>query len=602
VVLCTLGAAAWWAFSSIRFEKGRPVLVDKIHNPGPVTRAHAQIEHDCKACHDGGDDTRPRDSAYWLNVSDAACVKCHDGSLHHANQKLADSHLDVDAARLVLAVKDPKHPHGATSASCISCHIEHRGHDALAGTSDRHCIACHADVDRALAGGAKRESAARVIAFTPADHPRFGRKLAAPGTASASGDFDWVDSTNLKFGHKRHIEKSAAKDCVGCHAVGEPAPRPSAPTGDPEKDDKLPPPYAVPGDAFHRFAVDTEQAYVGPVEYARHCVACHVTEAGATARNLKVKLGDAEVTLEQVVPKTPVDHVELALVRGQIESAVRRVLDGKLTGKSAGGGGGGGAGPARRPRTGPGAGGAGAAPAGPVVVPVDAWVRANIEWAAQSVNKDLKTIPGYETASLPLPTTGAPATQSGDAGAIEPAVLVDYLTALVAVKNCYTCHTLEGDLPGLDAAKNAADANRLRTAPTGIPDEPRRWFPASEFDHYAHRQMDCRGCHAPAWASGPSGEKGNDALASTRQVLTADIDGRYSGATALNVAAAAQSCVSCHHADTRHARGAPSNCVTCHGYHDAALERTIDNPFAEAVRLSASTAPPATQPAATGPR
>ena len=142
VLACMLAAVAWFAFSSVRFKDGKPMLIDSIHNPGPVARAHAQIEQDCKACHDGNGS-----KGYWLAVSDNACLKCHDGSLHHMNQKLAESHNDANKAThrasLIMAVKDDKHAGAGVSANCVSCHIEHRGHEAMAGTSDQHCITCH---------------------------------------------------------------------------------------------------------------------------------------------------------------------------------------------------------------------------------------------------------------------------------------------------------------------------------------------------------------------------------------------------------------------------------------------------------------------------
>ena len=66
------------------------------------------------------------------------------------NQKRADSHSGVNKAELIMAVKDPKHVGGAVTRQCVSCHIEHRGHEAMAGTSDQHCITCHENIDRAL--------------------------------------------------------------------------------------------------------------------------------------------------------------------------------------------------------------------------------------------------------------------------------------------------------------------------------------------------------------------------------------------------------------------------------------------------------------------
>ena len=47
VLGCTVAAAAWVAVASVRFDRANGSklrLVDTIHNPGPVTVAHANIE------------------------------------------------------------------------------------------------------------------------------------------------------------------------------------------------------------------------------------------------------------------------------------------------------------------------------------------------------------------------------------------------------------------------------------------------------------------------------------------------------------------------------------------------------------------------------
>jgi hypothetical protein len=591
VMLCMLGAGAWFAFSSVRFKDGKPVLVDSIHNPGPVARAHAQIEQDCKACHDGNGE-----KGYWLSVSDQACLKCHDGSLHHMNQKLADSHAGANKAELIMAVKDDKHAGAAVSANCVSCHIEHRGHEALAGTSDQHCITCHENVDRAMQPGTKRESAVRVIAFNAADHPRFGRKLAA--AESASGDRQWSDPTRLRYNHKFHMEKirkknapadlaaDLATDCVACHSAF--APQLDRVAADADK--KPAPPYFTSKDGSLAAYSSSDTRFIQPVSFDAHCAACHTQTAlpippkGWTLSNVTVK----DTLKEEFV----VSHVDLSLVRAEVESNLRKFMDGKsefnATKPGEPGtqpaGGAAPAGPARRgpgaPKTGPGATAGKPADVAVKLPPAD-WLRIAAAATAKRTNDLLKeNTERYKARGLEGQTLAEPAATDE----ISPAVLADYYTAYIAVSSCIQCHDLEGNLPGVTGFAEDK-SQRLRTVPTGMPKTPRRWFAASTFDHYAHRQMDCRGCHAPAWKS-----------EATENVLTADIDGRYSGATSLNVAAAGQSCVSCHHADTSHVKGAPANCVTCHEYHDHKFERSIDNPLIGAAS-AAQNAAPATQPA-----
>lgn len=584
VFACMLGAGAWFAFSSVRFKDGKPVLIDSIHNPGPVARAHAQIEQDCKACHDGNGA-----KGYWLNVSDQACLKCHDGSLHHMNQKVADSHARVNKTSLIMAVKDDKHVGGAMggamSANCVSCHIEHRGHEALAGTSDQHCITCHENIDRALQGGVKRESAVRVIAFNMDDHPRFGRKLSAAGTESASGDRQWTDPTRLRYNHKFHVEKirrkgapadlaaDLATDCVACHSAFSPQLDRTA--ADPDK--KPAPPYNTPKDAPADWYGSSDTRFIKPVSFDAHCAACHTQTAlpipakGWTLAGVTVK--------DTFKDEFNVAHVDLSLVRSEVESNLRKFMDSKTeytatkpgepsTQPAAGGGG-----PAKRgpgaPKPGP---GGGAKPVDQAVKIAQAdWLRIAATATAKRTNDLLKeNTERYKAKGLEGQSLAEPAA----ADEITPAVLADYYAAYVAVSSCIQCHDLAGNLPTVKGASEAV-ADRLHTVPTGVPKTPRRWFASSTFDHYAHRQMDCRGCHAPAWTS-----------EATENILTADIDGKYTGAAALNIAAAGESCISCHHADNASAKGAPANCVTCHEYHDHKFERSMDNPLIGARQTS----------------
>src|SRR5687767_12359013 len=57
----------------------------KVYNPGPVSLAHASFQNDCRQCHDGGA-ADANHAGFNLAVSDAACLKCHDGPIHHSNQ------------------------------------------------------------------------------------------------------------------------------------------------------------------------------------------------------------------------------------------------------------------------------------------------------------------------------------------------------------------------------------------------------------------------------------------------------------------------------------------------------------------------------------
>jgi len=81
--------------------------------------------------------------------------------------------------------------------------------------------------------------------------------------------------------------------------------------------------------------------------------------------------------------------------------------------------------------------------------------------------------------------------------------------------------------------------------PTNI---PQRWFPQSVFRHDSHQMLQCAACHGPALTT----TKARDILVPGRQV-----------------------CLECHHPD----KGARTDCVECHAYHDRNRQRDLNGPF-----------------------
>jgi hypothetical protein len=122
--------------------------------------------------------------------------------------------------------------------------------------------------------------------------------------------------------------------------------------------------------------------------------------------------------------------------------------------------------------------------------------------------------------------------------------------------SCGKCHQLQGEPPvlfekllelSLKSKTPTTLPAALRTAATGIPKStPRRWFIHAEFDHDAHRDQSCLTCHAGM-------ERDRD-----------------DGVARLPVMA---SCVQCHHPPTAVSRGATTECVSCHVFHDRSQER-----------------------------
>jgi hypothetical protein len=178
IILSVVVALGSWGFLSRNGDA-------RMYNPGPLSAVHARLEHRCGDCH------QPAAGGFGMvhHVPDTACLRCHDGAIHHPNQ-------------MQLIADDPSRPPPATqrAAGCASCHVEHRGRASLAAVSDAHCTQCHADLSRHTRGGSPRVQAI-IRAFGPAGgHPEFGSRLHGSTTAPS-------DPTVLKFNHGAHVEK-----------------------------------------------------------------------------------------------------------------------------------------------------------------------------------------------------------------------------------------------------------------------------------------------------------------------------------------------------------------------------------------------------------
>ncbi|HVT87565.1 MAG TPA: cytochrome c3 family protein [Tepidisphaeraceae bacterium] len=254
--LCGAIALVWLSMVSTRWTDKGLSLNDHIHNPGPVSVAHAMFQDDCAQCH-----TSKPGGGFILAVTDQACLKCHDGSLHEPNQKIAPEAALVSRTKSILAIAEPAHPGGARSADCVTCHIEHRGKEMLRAVNDAHCLVCHEDLPAATQNG-QPTAANRITGFTAANHPTFGNHL-------RNADKKWVDPTVLRFNHQRHLEldqfKNKTDSCTSCH------------TPDPQ-----------------------DRRYMLPISYEKNCQSCH-----------------------QLLPtpdSEPVVHGQLSIVRAQLMS------------------------------------------------------------------------------------------------------------------------------------------------------------------------------------------------------------------------------------------------------------------------------------------
>ena len=487
IIACCLGAVAWWAVAGTRGNAG-------IYNPGPVAQVHAMWASNCAVCHTSGDGKH----RFNKTVSDDACLRCHDGAIHHPNQ-----------TTLVVSSPDGH----LRAARCASCHVEHRGREALVAASDAHCLQCHSDLSRH-----SRQTPvvqASIQGFADGTHPHFGRSLTPPGKTVEQDN--WFDPTVLRFNHKVHDANKVApaagesENCTVCHKLM----RPSTTT--------QPSPLPALGDG----------RYMQPIRYQTDCTisGCHAIATRSLKSDLKPNLDDA----------LPLPHADLETVRSAVERYLRPALSAEKY-----------EGPSSKPAT-----GGRRLPGRPAPAQTTAEALPKAEWLRQNARFLLQDLADKHSASWPyagaIPDPDSiPAT--GDPPAISDARFVDFYTAYVALAQCNKCHQVDGVFPSATASAGNG-TQPLRTTPTGIPDLPRRWFVHSTFNHRAHRNLTCISCHDRA----PQSEL-------TSQVLSPDI----------TWANGQSSCAQCHYPATSRGLGAGSTCVTCHVFHDRRHERSPD--------------------------
>jgi hypothetical protein len=185
-----------------------------FYEAGPLTSAHSMFNERCESCHTTAFATAVRlrpDAGAVHSVSDEACMKCHEGGPHHAEQQ-----VQVPA--------------------CATCHHEHRGQAALMTVPDSDCVACHGDLH--LKDGSP-PPVGNVHRFAT-DHPPFRVPVKDPG--------------HIHFNHAAHL--SLPPDTLRGRAR------------------ELLPLLSESKCAFcHQ--LDADRRYMKPIDYQKHCAECH---------------------------------------------------------------------------------------------------------------------------------------------------------------------------------------------------------------------------------------------------------------------------------------------------------------------------------------
>lgn len=200
---------------------------NRVYSGGRMSAAHAVLTAKCDACHL----TTP--GTFSVRASDQACLACHDGPIHHANQTF--------------------------TPSCSLCHEEHQGHRRLAVMDDSSCTECHSN----LRTTGQPTRYVRSIKNFGSGHPEF--LALRPGA---------VDPGTIKLNHAVHLKHNLAGpsgpvqlDCEDCH-------RPPTSTEPLRFGLATGAPVSISQKSDLPVEISAE-AYMAPVTYAKHCVACH---------------------------------------------------------------------------------------------------------------------------------------------------------------------------------------------------------------------------------------------------------------------------------------------------------------------------------------
>ena len=235
---------------------------EAIYMPGPVSTKHSMFADRCDACHAQGKDEKG--TVHYGAVTDAKCMSCHDGPLHMANQAFPHNVQEWDFAEKVVdangveTLKTRKITAG--NPTCASCHAEHKGHGRLAELNDRHCTQCHANL---TVSSGPIKVATNIKSFNNG-HPDW-QILKKPAPR---------DGTPFKFNHEVHFKASVKKadgtnmNCSDCHKP------------------------------------DQHRAYMEPINYEAHCMACHPSAIHEVANIGSVALPHGKPALVEAVVKT----------------------------------------------------------------------------------------------------------------------------------------------------------------------------------------------------------------------------------------------------------------------------------------------------------
>lgn len=209
VALVLAAFLAWpvYTYATYKGEKIRPdgFHADKTWTSGRLSKAHAELENDCQACHTDA----------FVAVRDNACIACHTDSHgtkaaglqrvaitgpgqpgpaaydHAPMDKMLASRAEPDFAGRIKGFF--KTGFNVPEGRCVDCHTEHEGGGQMAATQQQFCADCHTGLGARLQDAGFKSAVGDASDFGK-QHPQF-RPLILAGYDETKGvRFDDRDS------------------------------------------------------------------------------------------------------------------------------------------------------------------------------------------------------------------------------------------------------------------------------------------------------------------------------------------------------------------------------------------------------------------------
>jgi hypothetical protein len=232
-LLLPLLAIAWISWHALRKD-------DRVYSSGRMSEPHAILEKNCAACH------VQKAAVFSARADNQACLSCHDGPVHHANQ---------------IATPD-----------CATCHTEHRGRANITAVSEKSCASCHANLQTS---GASSRYSPRIQNFSGA-HPEFAvlrEKRSDPSTIKLNHA---IHMKPIRRGPTGPIVQLACGDCHRPAAVKNSWKYADA-AYQKNSADTAPQNSATPNPgALLPRSPSSGRELMAPVSFASSCAACHL--------------------------------------------------------------------------------------------------------------------------------------------------------------------------------------------------------------------------------------------------------------------------------------------------------------------------------------